>query len=241
MVLCKINKNMDNKIKLIILFIIIFQFSCTKNNTIIPDNLNQENINDLNKVINNFIENKDSILFPKIMYVVSKDGLRERSEASINSNIIKVIPYGEVITVYAKTDYTENIDEIIDYWYSTNSENDSWVFGGYISKNLPPDVNILLGLWENINNERNIFEFKSDQIFKNTLKYSSIGLWGTWVLNGENIIVNITQGGDDTDFAVFNEIIEINLIIIDSDNINLIYPDNEIIKLKRIYEIYDLY
>jgi hypothetical protein len=84
---------------------------------------------------------------PKIMYVTSKEGLRMRSTPSINGKIVGTLQYGKRVIVKSKNgigtgDVISTIDGIYDYWYQLEKGN--WVFGGYLSEVLPPDVPMCL-------------------------------------------------------------------------------------------------
>jgi len=173
---------------------------------------------------------------PKIMYVDTKEGLRKRSEPSVNSDIIGTLLYGERIIVFTKTNDTETIDNITDYWYSTTYNNNSWIFGGYLSEDLPSDLPIILGKWDNVNREIEMFEFKPNHNFANARKESDIGTWGTWELSGDRVIVHLTSGG--VDVGIMDETIEFELITIDRNNIKLIYPNKRTVELRRSNDLW---
>jgi len=85
--------------------------------------------------------------FPKVMYVNSKEGLIQRKSPSLNGERIGVFLHGERIIVYEKGDNI-TIDGISNFWYRAHVYNGwGWVFGGYLSEELPIDVESILGTW----------------------------------------------------------------------------------------------
>jgi len=169
-------------LKTIIALISLFLFSCNKNiqNAILNEtNMEQHNILRSEEID---VEKSEIVIFteipPKIMYVISKEGLRKRSDPSLNGNITGILLYGERIIIDRITKKNDTVDNIIDYWYGIRYEKDTWVFGGYLSELLPSDVPVFFGRWDNINRERETWEFKPNGDFMNALKESSIGVCG---------------------------------------------------------------
>jgi hypothetical protein len=173
--------------------------------------------------------------YPKIMYVISKEGLRKRSEPSIDSNITGTLLYGERIVVDKISNVSATVDGITDYWYSIIYEKDAWVFGGYLSETFPSDLPVIYGIWDDISREGWRFIFASDHSFANVRNESSLGVFGTWELNGDIITIYYKMLGDQGDppFAEIDEVENINLIINGINGIILKYPDNRTVKLKR--------
>lgn len=70
----------------------------------------------------------------KIYYVSSNNGLRLRSEANINSKIIKTLPYNSPVKlIYAFTD-KEIISNKEGFWYIVNSRGtQGYVFSAFLS------------------------------------------------------------------------------------------------------------
>jgi hypothetical protein len=178
---------------------------------------------------------------PKIVYVTSKEGLRKRSEPSINGNITGLLMYGERIIVDKITSTTTTIDGITDYWYSIRYENNAWVFGGYLSENLPSDLPIILGKWDNINRQRETFVFSPNHDYANALKESSYGIWGSWELNKNNIrIFNLKAGADylDANGKLANNEENIILEIKDNNNIVLKFSSGRVVELIRSSDLW---
>jgi hypothetical protein len=116
--------------------------------------------------------------FPMNMYVTSEEGLNVRNAPSLDSNRITTLIFGEQVRVYEKGPRVA-IDGMTDYWYrifySGDSSNYGWVFGGYLSKEEPlyiidkivysmaelpknisfTSVNDYLGKWVLLDNEGN--------------------------------------------------------------------------------------
>jgi len=102
------------------------------NNKVIEKNDNKIDTVKEKENVNNNSKN-EIMISPKIMYVLSKEGLRIRSKASLESNKAGLLLYGESIIVNSRTNDVETIDGIKDYWYSFGKEKKSWIFGVYLS------------------------------------------------------------------------------------------------------------
>jgi len=197
---------------------------------------NDGSLEEINREIDGLY--KFSSIFPEVRYVNSRDGLRVRSNPSINSDRIGVFLHGERIIVYAKTENAETIDGITDYWYSTRPVNikdriyTSWVFGGYLSEYLPSDAPTLLGLWKNIALEREFFSFQPNLEFMTGYFFSSNAVGGTWYLEEDIITINLTKAGADADDGEMNSTFRYQLIINDLNNITLL-QSNRIVNLIR--------
>jgi len=249
----------------ILVFILTIFISCNKNKN------SQENFveikNEENKIIsdilldsnnilegNNEIENSELkeyiINFPKIMFVTSKEGLRIRSEPSIYGEVNNVLLYGQRVVIHERSEIIDNINGINDYWYRLllDRRRNDWIFGGYISDKLSSDLPIILGKWDNINRQREYFNFAPNFKYSSGLKESSNGIWGSWNLENNIIMIfDLTPGmdymaanyglSDEDDWSVVLEnnrlpSQNIKLKIIDNNNIILEFMDR-IIELKR--------
>jgi hypothetical protein len=109
---------------------------------------------------------------PVNMYVTSKEGLNVRSTPSLNGNRIATLIFGQQVGVYEKGP-NETIDGITDYWYriyfSGISSDYGWVFGGYLSKEVPLYI-------------VNEIVYSTDGLPENT-DFTSVGDYmGKWVL-----------------------------------------------------------
>jgi len=185
----------------------------------------------------------------KIMYINSKEGLSKYSKPSINSDITGVLLNGQRIIINTKDSFEDNIDGKIDYWYrirfDDNGYNDKdYIFGGYLSENLPSELPIFLGRWDNIDDQREYFTFKPNYYYSNGMKETSLGLWGTWKLDENKITINKTFIGYDAEHSAISfyrnldDAFEIKVIIIDSNNIILKLPQNRTINVKRSIDLW---
>ena len=162
----------------------------------------------------------------KIMYVTSKEGLRQRMEPSINSESIGVFLFGERIIVYERGPM-ETINGITNYWYRSHTAHSStnnihswcWVFGGYLSNELPEDAVVILGRWDDINDNRWVYEFDPNNGYMRGINNSGMLERGKWVLDGNTI--TITFAPDDIEIVI--------LTVLDRNNILLDFPDRQVI------------
>ena len=167
--------------------------------------------------------------FSKLMYVTAKSGLRERSEPSINGNIFRTLEYGEMIQVFAKTDLLSTVEDISSYWYRTRfyEYDNRWIFGGYLSEELPDEFPTITGLWDVVGDEQRYFRFNLDYRYSEGYKGTGIGLFGVWSLNGNTVTIEIRRYSDL--FADVYEIImeyDIKINFIDRNNIELELPQD---------------
>jgi hypothetical protein len=185
--------------------------------------------------------------FPKCMYVNSKEGLRVHSEPSINSNRIGSYIYGQRVIIHEKSDMPVTIDSITNYWikvggsfytgggsfsYEGKTYYNGWVFGGYLSEQLPEDAPIVIGYWDNENDNNKCWIFTANNRYIEGVKGSS-GRVGAWSLKN-NILAIFTEPDVEEDFGELEvEITVIELIINSQNNILLNYQNGEIIKLLR--------
>ena len=234
---------MKEKIIGVVVFIFLIFFGCSKQKS--DETIQNDIVFDDNVIIsedNNIetLEQNTSItIFPKIMYVNSKAGLRKRSEPSINGEITGLLLYGDRIIIWEKSNAVDVIDGIIDYWYrlQLHVDRNEWIFGGYISEYLPFDLPIILGRWDNKNNDIEALWFTPNFEYRHSYRTeSSNGRWGNWELNENIITVNNLKYGMDFK-GLEKETENIVLEIIDNNNIILILSDR-IIELKRSSEFW---
>jgi hypothetical protein len=228
--------------KLKIIFIFIVFISCTKNNqSFISQEIEKYDVSLGNTDTENIIEN-----VPKIRYVIAQEGLNKRSEPSINGDITGVLLYGERVITHEKSEMADTINGITDYWYRVqyHVNKNEWIFGGYISENLPSDLPIIIGKWDNINSEIRFgyfiesFQFDPNYVYVHTLKKETSNVeWGNWKLNGDIITVNNLKHGLDFN-GIKKEIEDIQLEIIDNENIMLKFSNNGIMKLTRSNDLW---
>jgi hypothetical protein len=236
--------------KRIVFILVLFSFfSCTKNNQDAllsktdPENndniLKEKDIGESEYVVTLFSNNNSSSeetyhyspISQKIMYVTSKEGLRKRSDPTVEGNITGILIYGDRIIVDMRTDNYDTIDNIADYWYRIRYEYDGWVFGGYISEDFPSDLLIIIGLWEDEESTDIIYSFRSNNNYKKGRKDSEWFRIGKWELNGNML----TLVADENAYEKLGnqEIEEANILIINMNNILLEYKDEKIITLIR--------
>jgi hypothetical protein len=136
--------------------------------------------------------------FPKIMYVTAADGLRQRQNPSANSKVVGTFFYCEPVRIYDKSENTITIDGITDYWYKTDCDTYfegayikySWVFGGYISENLPSGAPVTKfeGYWVgDLNNEGTSYIFFGNAFIFSTW-HGEYQCRGTFSFTGDTII-----------------------------------------------------
>ncbi|MCL2793614.1 MAG: SH3 domain-containing protein [Spirochaetaceae bacterium] len=243
----------------VVLLIFIIFLSCSRNKNINSNETVIENDNILLENTNQIITN--NIGLPKIMYVNSETGLRVRSEPSINGNINGLLLFGTRIIINEKSEMPDTINDISAYWYKIGDYRNrdawvsGWIFGGYISEELPSNLPIVLGKWDNINSEIafdyfiEAISFFPDNEFSHTFrKETSNGISGSWNLNDNNLMIfDIIPRmdymaanfglSDEDDWSVVLEnnrlpSQSINLTIIDKNNIILEFVDR-IVELKR--------
>ena len=111
------------------------------------------------------IHNSEQI-FP-IMYVMSGNGINLRTEPTIQSKIIRVLPFLTKVKIMEKDSNYITIDGISSQWYKVNTDNNiGWVFGGYLSKSIDiPRLNdknfIAVYRIKNVNVDVNSFGYKN--------------------------------------------------------------------------------
>jgi hypothetical protein len=241
----------ENMRKMLIAGIFILLFACTNNK---QKNILQETNSENNDIVLNetSLENKTifkntetveenvgSSNLPKIMYVNSKEGLRMRSEASVNGNVTGSLLYGERIIVEEKTDTTEIIDNITDFWYRIRGNNISWVFGGYLSENFPSEALNIIGLWEEEENKDIIYYFGSNSIYKKGIKDSEWFRSGKWELNNNVLTLVIDKGAYEKLDNI--EIEKANLLVNNVNSIFLNYTDGKQYRLIRSDDVWVYY
>ena len=242
---------MNSKIKIIIL-ITLFVFSCNRkinngNDVFHFENLINNEENNINQSENISItadelaarnaiardsriateEAQAALGFPKLMYVTNRAGINEYSETSINSNELGTLKYGEMIQVFVKSDKIDTVNGISDYWYRTRfyDHDNRWIFGGYLSEELPDDFPTIMGLWDVIGDEKRYFRFNLDYRYSEGYKGTGIGLFGVWILN-ENMVTIEIRRYSDLFIDVYEVIMtfDIKYNIIDRNNIELKLP-----------------
>ena len=174
--------------------------------------------------------------FPLVMYVNARSGLNQRSSPQLSSDRIGTLLYGERIIVFERSN-SVTIDGITDYWYRTERRIDgsnrggfSWVFGGYLSEEMPLDVEPVLGYWDTDVDNNRYWLFTPYNIFHSAAKGGrSFGFYGNWVFS-ENILTLSVIPVETSSYSGETTII-INVTVIDRINLIFTYADgtNEIL------------
>jgi hypothetical protein len=234
--------------RIYLILLIVFFVSCSKNNQnstpsrieAKSDNIIFEKI-DAETNIENTASSASENSFPKIMFVNSREGLRIRSEPSINGDINGLLIYGERIVIHEKSENTVDLDGIIDYWYKLNRDRNKteWVFGGYLSEKLPSDLPIIIGRWDNVKQTRQYVSFLPNHDYSKGRKEAGYYIRGSWEINGNIIRTSSLRPSDDYIWAhggdpengieiepLKDEYIQLK--IINDDNIILVFSENNI-------------
>lgn len=116
--------------------IFLIFFSCNRHNS--NEQPNDENhVNIYTESNIKKIKTAESIGYTEIsqksMRVTASNGLRIRSEPSLEGDILGILSYGEEIIVNKKSVNIETIGGNKDYWYGIRNRN-GWVFGGFLSE-----------------------------------------------------------------------------------------------------------
>ena len=174
-----------------------------------------------------------SFELPKVMFVTAEAGLRIRSEPTTASDIVGFLLYGERIIIHEKSDNSTTIDGITDHWYRIYFRGDepNWIFGGYISENLPGNLPIILGLWDDINSPfvwgyfRVAYRFNPNYQFTFFIKETGHVVYGAWEIKDNTIrIFDIKQNEGHIGVNYTEEYIQLE--IIDNNNIVLTFLNN---------------
>jgi hypothetical protein len=124
--------------------------------------------------------------FPSVRYVNSRNGLNQREAPSSSSRKIGTLLYGFRVIAYERSNKTETIDGITDYWYNCQYGGSFWLFGGYLSENIPDNVEPILGYWNTDKGDRHYWSFQPDRIARHGIKETSRFWVGTWTLSEYN-------------------------------------------------------
>jgi hypothetical protein len=176
--------------------------------------------------------------FPKVMYVYGINSLNQWSSPQLSSDRIGTLLYGERIVVYERGN-SVTIDGITDYWYRTERRIDgsnrggfSWVFGGYLSDEMPLDVEPVLGYWDTDMDNRDFWLFTPYNIFSSARKGGSdLGFYGNWILSGNILTLNIIPV--ETASYSGERTIIIEITVVNRENILFTYEDGRVEKLTR--------
>jgi hypothetical protein len=171
--------------------------------------------------------------FPKVVYVNNKEGITIYLEPSVNSEIIARYVHGERVIVYDRNDKQVTINGIRNYWFQVRGiidkkwYNRAWIFGGYLTEQLPEDVPAIIGYWDVENRENYMFRFSANGDFVEGVKQSDMAVFGKWTLN-ENKLNIIDERGN----------VIIDIVIINRNEIILNYTDGNKKILVRNFNVY---
>jgi len=115
--------------KIILAFIIIILcFGCT----------NKRTANNESTVMGNeIIQNVNILSENKMLFVAPLEGLNLRSEPSVTSERIKLLPQHTGLTILERSETQELINNYLNYWYKVNTgEEIGWVFGEYLTEHI---------------------------------------------------------------------------------------------------------
>jgi hypothetical protein len=166
------------------------------------------------------------------MYVNSKDGLNQRNAPDLAAEKAGTLLHGERIVVYEKSGNV-TIDGITNCRYKTSKILDGhcWVFGGYLSDEMPLDAEPVLGMWDTDKDSNVYWDFTPRREVRSGKKETDIGIYGEWKLSGDTLIINLIP----TEFTAYqnNELITIKINVIDKNTIVLTHSDGSVEKLTR--------
>jgi HSP20 family molecular chaperone IbpA len=189
--------------------------------------------------------------FPMAMYVNSKEGLRVRLEPFINSDTISIYVHGQRVIVHGKSKEPVTIDNITNYWvevggtfytgggsfrYKGETYYKGWVFGGYLSEQLPENAPVVIGYWDDENDDNKIWTFTANHDYIEGYKGTS-GNAGTWSLKNKILTIITIPYVEPIPYSKVEkpegETTVIDLTVINRNKIILKYKNGEIINLIR--------
>jgi len=121
--------------------------------------------------------------FPSVRYIISKDGLNKKEYPSNESKNLGSLFYGSRVIIYEKSNNIDTINGIKDYWYKCSYGGSFWVFGAYLSKEIPEDTEPVVGYWNTDSGEKYYWNFKPDNTVSFGTKETDVGWIGTWTLS----------------------------------------------------------
>jgi hypothetical protein len=183
-----------------------------------------------------------------VMYVNLRSGIKGYAEPSENSSVIRTLLHGQRIVIDERTEQLYTIDGITNYWYRTNFWDEArawsfadrfWLFGAYLSENLPIDVYTFLGKWHYRDDAVSEWDcefithynFYTDGSYRRDGRMHILNI-GTWIIDG-NIITIQSHSHGGFEWNEEYEILNLQILIIDSNNINLLWFDGNISELVR--------
>jgi len=210
------------KLYFLFVIIVLFGISCERKNNVVKNNNTDENKNqdledwqiqmekykdfkidytdnkygafDNNKVANYDIKRR--------LFVTNINGLEERVSPSVDSRVLRKYLYCEMIYVHDKSEEPVTIDGVTGYWYKMNDLNSpytdtseniySYVFGGYLSEELPKDAprTILNGYWNGTGRNENLSYLFSGNTYIIWAFFGEMEERGTFSVVEDKIIFN---------------------------------------------------
>ncbi|MCL2800920.1 MAG: SH3 domain-containing protein [Treponema sp.] len=171
---------------------------------------------------------------PVIMYVNATAGLRVRSAPSLDSSVVRTLRHGEFFYITERSNNTVTIDGRTDYWYQVRN---GWVFGGYLSNQLPNDLPSFIGKWNLVNQSGEMTgHFILLDVNNNYTEgqEETCGVWGgTYRMNGNTAIITISGHDRETgEPYTMKDHLQYRIQIVDKNNI-IIHQNNEQTRYRR--------
>jgi len=168
------------------------------------------------------------------MYVNVINGVILYEEPFTNSIMASILKYGDLAVLYERSDSVETIDGVTDYWYKVGFPSSfGWVFGGYLSERLPPNIPIICGYWEVENSNARTtggylrylfslsrFSNNSNGNYSIFILSSSIDEIGNWELSGNILTLTATYRYGEGELSI-PEIRRYNISIRDNNYFTL--------------------
>jgi hypothetical protein len=162
----------------------------------------------------------------KIMFVAVREGAVARESSNINSREIATLLFGQRIVVDEQGPRA-TINGITGYWYKIDRwychsrktvYSNFWIFGGYLSEELPLDAPVILGRWYYVSESGWAYTFDPDGGYTGGRDHSTEFVRGVWNLNGNVITITfdedyIEEGGIKTVTGILTEINRNNIIL----------------------------
>lgn len=188
---------------------------------------------------------------PRIMYVNAANGLVRRTEPSTNAHRIGVFLYGTRLHILERSSSPVTINGITEYWYKTRDNYfhngswnyHSWVFGGYLSNELPFDLPVIIGKWDVLDSTDKwsyysyIFSIDENRWAEGHYE-AEWDYGGTWNLNGNILTLRRRFQGHSASEDEKWTTLTIQLNIKDRNNVELKFNDNKVVRLRRNDDIY---
>ena len=166
----------------------------------------------------------------KKMYVNSVNGLRVRNFPGEEGERIGVLDHFTEVSVVREEGNTVTIGGASGKWtYVETNAIQGWVFGGFLSNQMPDDSSFMTGAWDVDIDRYLIYIFRDTGRFIFGIKESGHGQVGTWNLKNNNL----TFVYDEDEEGRKNDNLTVNITVSNQDSITFNYPDGGEVKLTR--------